>query len=939
MPNELQKKGAAPAKPTRYGILWTNRMATGIWTQRSPLRDAASSRIEEEFYGARGDAFIGGLNTEISPKLTLIRRPGQSVYNTQTFPAITRFYENRTILYNQKQTAANESIQVIADTASVVYDATGPSTKTAIFNKTSGAGSTYFQSVGNSLYFSDGPDQQKYLSPSLQWASVTQFSNGQWIVDTNGNIQEVYPTSAVGNIVDIQITHQLINPRNIVTITLTAPFPITSPVPVTLAGMTTVPSYNGSQNLVQVNGNQIVFYAFTGTGLATTPETGTVTYGTVSPSTGGTQPAWNVTPGGLTTDGGVVWQNMGSRTENWQIAAPTFAPGIAPATGNVYWAPNANFALYTTIIDSNGNLEIVLGLPTNPALSGSISPVWSTTQGTPTPDGQLTWINYGKAYAWQANYDVLNYSTTSTACILDTNGNIQRISSITTGALTGATQPVWSSTLGTLTTDNDVVWQCCGPGTVISTGAYQWAYSYHGLDGSVTTASPIGQINTGILGTSAGLSITVSGPGTTDPQCDQIWIWRTVQGGSQLFFDTAIPNPGAGTTNAMSWFYTDTLPDVSNNGGPSLNELIEAPIDSESNPPPVGITALAYHLGRVWGAVGNSVYYSQGPDVASGNGNTAWSVSNVFVFPSSVSRLFPTASGLLVFTTSDIYIIQGLGTSSSAFFSAPFLQNIGLISYDSFTVNGSIVYLYTSDNQVITLDPASGVSEIGFPIGDQFGPQYGTETFTPTSTHCTWHIAGSQDKGLYVSDFTGNWWRMTPTPSPETGFTWSPLATIVGGFSAVQSVETVPGTHTLLLGPQTSGPILKRDYSVYTDNGSKYPAYAILGSIVLAQPGQIALVESLTTDSVAVGTPIQLAVQLDEIAPLSAGYFEPLIIFEDDPPVLSPSMSVYAQRFYVSNTQDPAVCRHLQIQINFGTDTVKNELLSLSLFGGFEQSK
>jgi hypothetical protein len=121
--------------------------------------------------------------------------------------------------------------------------------------------------------------------------------------------------------------------------------------------------------------------------------------------------------------------------------------------------------------------------------------------------------------------------------------------------------------------------------------------------------------------------------------------------------------------------------------------------------------------------------------------------------------------------------------------------------------------------------------------------------------------------------------------------------------------------------------------------GSSYSANAVIGSLVLAQPGQIALVESLTTDSVATGTPLSLAVQLDEIAPVSSGYFESLLSSVPDPTELEPSNSLYAQRFYLSQTQQPAVCRHLQVEVSFGTDTVQNELLSMTLFGGFEQEK
>jgi hypothetical protein len=137
----------------------------------------------------------------------------------------------------------------------------------------------------------------------------------------------------------------------------------------------------------------------------------------------------------------------------------------------------------------------------------------------------------------------------------------------------------------------------------------------------------------------------------------------------------------------------------------------------------------------------------------------------------------------------------------------------------------------------------------------------------------------------------------------------------------------------------STGPILERDYSVHTDNGVAYDAHTVIGSLVLAQPGQIALVESLTTDSIATGTPLSLAVQLDEIAPVSAGLFEGLLNYVPDPTELSPSSSLYAQRFYLSQTQQPALCRHLQVQVKFGMDKVQNELLSMTLFGGFEQEK
>src|SRR6185437_8487249 len=121
----------------------------------------------------------------------------------------------------------------------------------------------------------------------------------------------------------------------------------------------------------------------------------------------------------------------------------------------------------------------------------------------------------------------------------------------------------------------------------------------------------------------------------------------------------------------------------------------------------------------------------------------------------------------------------------------------GLLNYNAFDINGTTLYLLTSDRQMVSLDLSSGASEVGFAIGDQFDHT----NWDPTTANVTWHISGSADKGLYVSDNSTGWFRMYPTPAPETGLTWAPFASLQGGCSMIQSVETVPGSHQLLVGP------------------------------------------------------------------------------------------------------------------------------------------
>jgi hypothetical protein len=107
---------------------------------------------------------------------------------------------------------------------------------------------------------------------------------------------------------------------------------------------------------------------------------------------------------------------------------------------------------------------------------------------------------------------------------------------------------------------------------------------------------------------------------------------------------------------------------------------------------------------------------------------------------------------------------------------------------------------------------------------------------------------------------------------------------------------------------------------------------------VLAQPGQVAVVPFITTERVGVGSPLVLGVLIDEALPYYTGTFEYLKHWTNDPPNLKPSTSLPAQRFYLSETPDDAVeCRHMQMQVCWAAENAPNELLTMTVFGGFLQ--
>ena len=220
MAGSLQLAGAQPGnKPPRYAPLYTSRYWSGLVTQRSPLRSAGSS-YEERYLGTRGDAFIDGSNCEITPKLTLARRPGNPVYNSNNFTSVDAFFAFRQFGPN------SESIRVLADTATSVNDITGNG-NTVVFSKSAGAGQTYFQSVGNTLYFGNGIDQRKYVTSLFtRTASATGLPNignsvtlsaastpfiSTYLMDSNGNLEELLATevTTVTNVAYVESTNTL----------------------------------------------------------------------------------------------------------------------------------------------------------------------------------------------------------------------------------------------------------------------------------------------------------------------------------------------------------------------------------------------------------------------------------------------------------------------------------------------------------------------------------------------------------------------------------------------------------------------------------------------------------------------------------------------------------------------------------------------------------
>ena len=1005
MSNALLQAGAIPkGGQSAWAPIFSNEFFSGLYTNRNPLRDPATPFLYQKFYSAtRYEAMWDGLNIEISPRLTMIRAPGHSVYNSGTFPAINDFYSYHVKIING---SPQDTIRVVADTVTGVYDITGPSTNSLIYSKATNAGQCRFLAVGNTLYMGDGINNWQYLSPSFIWQSGYSMPSGAFIVDSHGNCQ-----LALGQ---CTACSEIVISNGVLTATVSSTSGITTGSMVTFYGMTS--SFLNGLSLVVATVGTNTFTANCTASNLTESESGYVVIPSANGTLGTTQPSFSTGWLGLTHDGSNLWMQSGPRLRVWGLPAPTYAPtpynalnssliedweastyylpspAIIVVAGNIYQlttsgetgssAPSSwNTGVNSTTSDGTGVwtclgtasrqtshgytvgaiIEVTwetaipaggVSLPTqyscffictsagNSSSTASGLLPWGAGFGSQTVDGTVTWKNIGYAVTRSAAssssplFEVVSSVNTLQAGnignstgvsnlgqVIDTNGAVE---TCTLAGLSSSAAITWSTTTGASTTDNGIIWLNAGNSPAVggtASGAGAWVYTYAYMD-----------IITGSVGPAASLSIPIvlgpdsyielQGIATTLSSVGLINIYRSTQGEATPFLIGQIQNSG----QSQIFTYNDFSPDQGQPGS-TMNNAIEADLTGVNSAPPTGFVPVALHLSAIWGFVDNILYRSYGGDVVDMMGGwEAFPPVNYIAFQSAGQVGWSTNYGLYVILTDSIQLIAG----TSAPFSPSQIAAIGILSPNCFSLNGQCPFLYTADRQVVSIDPSAGVAVDGFAIANLLA----VSPFSPTTAYLTWYVNGT-DQRLFCSDGSTGYYNMLSSIPPEpSSAVWSPKRVIAGGCSAVKAIETSPGTYQLLVGPASSGNILYRDITSAEDNGSTYPAWAIVGSNVLCHAGQIAEIGFIHVEAVRVGAVPQVAILLNEVAGWpGAPPFQTLPKYEHDPPRLAESGSIYSNRHYVNQTRKPAWCRHLMLRFTFAQENQLNELLSFTIFG------
>lgn len=904
-----------------------NFFARGLNTNRQPLFSALTG-VGLQVLQFK-DYLIDGVNVECTDHFTLARAPGFTKYSTAQLAVgemVKAFYSTRDLSNN---------VYVLADTNQNLYKV-GASSLTSLLTKGTTA-QGYVQRVGGVTYYANGSDLKKWipnassmvpwgvaaplvaptLTPGQQndcnsfWTPAYSFSSTHSVLlDANGNIQ----------------LNTSVGPSGAVLPTWGTVFESTTP--------------DGSAKWFNLGtlGNWVKSTAYT-IDTVILDSNNNIQRVTTPGTSGATAPAWNTSLGGTTTDSGVTWTNVGIGIViayagwNYVFCYRTVSGNLSTASPNVSTGPIlmseavAPISITAWSITSN---VVTFTCATNPSVY--LGKIVLSKFGTSTFfNGLALTVNVGSVSGNQftCNLTHANGSGTENGLASPVVAEVQGASSSNSecNATATITNVVVSGGVCTITAANNFT-----PGIWVSFSGLSTATFLNGTTQQVVTANA--NSFTVSLPNQANSSTADSGTATFLA----VEVYRTADGGGVYYFDGAVLNGG-------TWSFYDTNTDA------QLNSLLVAPLAHQNDPPPGATgsivngagTIIAWWSNRIWMAVGNSLYFSGGPDTLNGIAEECFPPANVFVFPGNITSLKATTGGLAVFTTEEGWAILG-GPQTVSLYPERLLDKFGVLSDNCVKQDGDTVYAYSSAQQLVVLSGAgklevgAGNSPVG-PVSDLLAGGQSTSIATvtawdPSASYLAIHRQGN-DSALYLSNGVESILRYSLNAN-----NFSPVRQPDMGAGAIASVETAPGTYTLLLGSNSPHDfIYKRDLTSFADSGAAYPSSFVIGNIVCSEPGQpLFPLRFLSGFFYNVGS-VPTASFLPNDFHNST--FTALPTVQDELAFLGQTpANLLAKRWPVSMNAGPIplLLRNVQVKIDFGgTDTVKNELIELVLRPDMEQ--
>ncbi len=202
----------------------------------------------------------------------------------------------------------------------------------------------------------------------------------------------------------------------------------------------------------------------------------------------------------------------------------------------------------------------------------------------------------------------------------------------------------------------------------------------------------------------------------------------------------------------------------------------------------------------------------------------------------------------------------------------------------------------------------------------------------PAAVYVALHRSGA-DEGLFVSDGTANLWRY----GLDFG-AWSPVAQPLMGSGAIASIETSLANWNLCLGSNLPEKYSYfRDTGSFTDDGTGYLCDVIVGSLIVAPPGQIAMPEKVILQVTKLSTGTWTYPTLSVLPNNVSGTFTVIPNPVGEPYQLAggayESTNPLTKAHQWKNVQVPLpqIVQNLQVQVAFANDTTQSEIVGIGL--------
>jgi hypothetical protein len=360
-----------------------------------------------------------------------------------------------------------------------------------------------------------------------------------------------------------------------------------------------------------------------------------------------------------------------------------------------------------------------------------------------------------------------------------------------------------------------------GAGGMNAAAGYTYEFCYgNSQTGHISSPTPVSSA-TGTFTNKAGVQVTLTA--STDPQVDQIRVFRTTDGGGGTYFELPT-SPYVNTSTNV----TDAAADASL----QIGSIAPTPT---FNDPPTPFRGMSYFSGRIWGFTGNKVWFSGLEEINQGVPEESFPsgiAGNFWSFDQPIQAMAVAGIGsnqlLAVLCGGRVYGITGntLDTFRRFIISTRRgCRNLACVS----ALGGMVAWL-DSSNMVFGSD-GNSVEELSTLVRPDF------VNLVAANCSLTFHTAGrfhwmvlSTGTQLYVYDVDQDQWMPPWTFSAKYIFSGetSPGNYVLMASNGTKALQLTPGSFND--NGVTYSPVLKMSLlSVIPDYGSRF-SYIGMGS-------------------------------------------------------------------------------------------------------------